>query len=111
MATVNVYRIRSNESIEWKDNATSLELVGMKAAIETLYGTKGSKAYRNSTYTSEPATLDLMYSIGSTFQLTIQDNEGNYHIVRMFKVSVNGILFAISNDDEVLKLEIEPLTI
>ena len=96
--------------IEYKGELSNLDLLGIKAYLKEAFKSKGSKAYKYSTYHSEPAVVDLYQSIGSSYQLTIKDQLNDHHVIRLLKVSENDILFLETYEGETIKVELGPLT-
>ena len=96
--------------IEYKGELSNLDRLGIKAYLKEEFKSKGSKVYKYSTYHSEPAIVDFIQSIGSTYQLTIKDQFNVCHVIRLLKVGENDILFLETYEGETIKVELGPLT-
>ena len=106
----NFYKVTTTG--ELKENFTDLELLGLKAFLESEQSkAKAAATWQYSTYHSEPGTLSILETIGTNRQLTLRDDlTGNHYLIRQFHITVGGALLALDSEGNYIKVEIGPLT-
>ena len=110
-----IYNVSNPQLQKYREHLSSLELLGIRYYLEKTHGKKGVKAFElHSTYHSEPGTLSIVDTLGSSNAITIQDDTGEYMMIGGFHVTEGGSLHAydINGDsDKVVKIELGGLTL
>lgn len=109
--SADYHLIKKDTEIEFKKDFSTIDLLAVKYFIENQFKKKGKISYEYSFYTSNnDGEIHFDHSIGTTNQITIMDHDGNYHILETIKISVNEVMFIITPEEEIIKVELESLT-
>ena len=115
MTKKTVYNVSNPQLQEYREHLSSLELLGIRYYLEKVHGKKGVKAFEYySTYHSEPGTLSIIGTLGSSNAITLQDDTGEYMTIGGFHVTKGGSLHAYdinADSNKVVKIELGGLTI
>ena len=111
----NIYNVSNPQLQKYRQNLCSIELLGIRYYLEKTHGVKGAKAFElHSTYHSEPGTLSIVDTLGTSSAITIQDDTGDYMMIGGFHVTEGGSLHAYDIDPssgKVVKIELGGLTL
>ena len=109
-----IYNVSNPQLQEYRQNLSNLELLGIRYYLEKAHGKKGLKAYElYSTYHSEPGTLSIVGTLGTSNAITLKDDTGDYIMIGGFHVTEGGSLHAYdinADSDKVVKIELGGLT-
>lgn len=115
MQKTNIYNVSNPQLQKYRQTLSSVELLGIRYYLEKTHGKKGAKAFEYySTYHSEPGTLSIIGTLGSSSAITVQDDKGEYMMIGGFHVTEGGSLHAYdanADSDKVVKIELGGLTL
>ena len=115
MQKTKIYNVSNPQLHKYRPSLSSVELLGIRYYLEKIHGKKGVKAFEYySTYHSEPGTLSIIGTLGSSSAITVQDDTGNYMMIGGFHVTEGGSLHAYdinADSDKVVKIELGGLTL